>query len=142
MELIGYGSSIQQVESVLQYPDGPGGTLCETLCSGRILFSNGTNLSVQVDTHSDEALRSGKDIYELEIYTEANKNIPVLVLYDFVRLRDGGSGVDIATNGLYGRQEFVDAFVRSVQSRSIGSDLVTCEDAKNIQCIIDGLLHA
>ena len=140
LELLGYDTIISGSDCTVEYPDGPTGTLCESKCSGQLTFSSGQVVSVEVDCNSPVATVADKDIYELDICSLPG-GAPELVLYDFVKLRDGASGNDIATTGLYGRQECVDSFVRSVQSGgTIDKDVVTCDHARSVQAIIENIL--
>lgn len=140
LELVGYDSTVTDSNCTIEYPDGPTGTRCERKCSGQLTFSSGMVVSVEVDTNSSAAIAADRDIYELDICAIPG-GAPELVMYDFVKLRDGASGSDIATTGLYGRQECVDSFVRSVQSGGIvENDVVTCDHARRVQAIIERIL--
>lgn len=141
LELMGYGSSVESSDCHLIYPDGPDGTQCESHCSGELTFSNGVKLRVEVDTQSGVAAAAGKDIYELDIFTAGSADRPFLTLYDFVKLRDATLGSDIPTSGKYGRQECVDAFVQAVEAGQPGRDVVTCQQAMQVQQVIESILH-
>jgi hypothetical protein len=134
---------IDQMESVsceIQYPDGVDGTLCENKVAGNFVMSSGVRLQVSVDTQSPEAIREGKDIYELEVCGDGPTAVP-LVLFDFVKLRDGhGRAIPgfEASSG-YGRQECIDSFVKAAISNEYNDGVITCKAAAKVQNIIDSI---
>lgn len=111
--------------------DGPDGILCESGCSGYLtLAKSGFRVIVDIQTTSEEAANTAKDIYELHVIGEATKS---LVLYDLSKLRDGVTGEDIVI-GNYGRRECVSELVKAITTKDRdGANLVTAAKAQNVQ---------
>lgn len=121
LELFGHNNYISS-SSTIEYPDGPNGALCESFCTGSLLFqleSQSITINLDVQTTNQEAIDLGKDIYELIVQGSSGKRY---VLYDFTRLREdvlnvteenntdqpsNYTPIDLVTNATYGRNECV-----------------------------------
>ena len=140
-EILGEDDHVESVSCDVQYPDGRDGTLCENKVTGHFVMSSGVRVQISVDTQSPEAIRDGKDIYELEVCGDGSASDP-LVLFDFTKLRDGHgraiAGIDGSSG--YGRQECIDAFVKAASSGEFNNGIVTCGAAAKVQNIIDSML--
>lgn len=133
LEIIGHDKKLVGNTCKIEYPDGPEGTLCESKCTGVLEFEGGLTVEVHVEGASEEAQKTGKDIYELITEGDNGKS---LVLYDFSKLRDGVTGEDLKC-GSYGRQECVIELVKAIRSQDRSSaNLVTPQQAQNVQRLI------
>jgi predicted dehydrogenase len=131
LEIVGH-DNVRAVHCTPIYPDGPEGELCEVSCSGYIELTSGLRVAIDVQAQSEEAQSRGQDIYELW----ARGSEGSLVLYDFSKLRDGSIGADVLVGG-YGRQECVGELVSVVRGADrTHSNLVTPQQAQNVQRII------
>jgi predicted dehydrogenase len=125
--------SIETVTCEVVYPDGENGSLCESSVRGVLTLATGISVSLEVDTCSAEAKAQGSDIYELT----AIGSLGSRVLYDFVKLRDGQSGADLACGDMgYGRKEFVTEMVRAAREGRHTANLVTPEQARCVQRLL------
>jgi hypothetical protein len=139
LEILGYDTVFEDISSIIEYPDGEDGTLCENKCVASIRTSSGALISIDVDTASSAALQQSKDIYELQLYSSSDVEHPSLTLFDFVRLRDG-LGNTIETSGDYGRQLCCTRFLEAVTDQTYNADIVTYLQAFKIQQMIENII--
>lgn len=134
--------------AVTEYPDDEANDSCERSCRATISLRNGVNVEMDIKCESDDAIAVGKDIYELTVNGSRSHGVsamPSYTLYDFTKLRDNNSGIDIVPFGTYGRMECVDEFVKAILKGTSTSssccddapaNLVTPLQARNVQAII------
>lgn len=143
LEIFGHNNYISST-STIEYPDGSNGILCESSCSGNLLFqleSQSIPIHFDIQTTNEEAINLEKDIYELIIQGSSGKRY---VLYDFTKLREDilntnetYTSVDLITNATYGRNECVIDFVDWILKKRDNIHYVTPEEARNSQRIIE-----
>lgn len=141
------------MDCTITYPDGIDGDLCESHCTGVLNLScdgsSNREVNIRIDSNSQEALKCGKDIYELEVVGTSGESY---TLYDFTKLRDK-EGSDILASkvvcaedgtapGTYGRMECIVELVKAVRGDVAGANLVTPTQARNAQIIIEAMKNS